>query len=120
MLSDELSDAIGRMEMYEEAQPERFAPFTEDIRKLKLDMELMLMRLDMPPDVAEHVQPEDFEWLRTESLKRAAKEAPYQFDEVFDGCVQDLWTKKFGVRGQERRQFFRDLRASAKSDDQEV
>jgi len=96
MISDELCETLERIEAYEQKCPEWYGPLAEEIRNVKLHMKLLLLRLDMPPHVAERVQSEDFEWLRSESVKMAASTAPHRFGEVFDDCVQDLWKKKFG------------------------
>jgi hypothetical protein len=94
MLSDVLSDAVGDIEAYERDHPKWYAKLAEEIRKVKLEMMILQGRFDMPPDVADQCEPEGFEWVRAEALRRGAERPSYEFGDVFGECMDALWKKK--------------------------
>jgi hypothetical protein len=98
MLSDMLNDAVGQIEDYEKRCPEAYATRTEEIRKLKVEMMMLQLWFDMAPTVADKCTATDFDWLKTEALKRGAERPPYEFRAVFDECMHDFWKKKAGVQ----------------------
>ena len=93
MLSDLLADAASEIERYEKDYPEVYAGLAEEIRKVKLEMLMLQVRLDMVPPIAETITPSDLEWIRTEALQRGAERPPFQFEAAFQECWRNLWAE---------------------------
>jgi hypothetical protein len=96
MLSDTLSDAVAEIEEYEQQYPDAYGHLAKPLRKLKVEMLVIQLSLDMMPEMAEQYSAADYDWLREESLKRTEGEAPHDASRVFRECAVELRIKKFG------------------------
>ncbi len=97
MLSDLLCEALQEIEYYERECPNIDFPAAEQVRRLKIEMRLLQLHYDLPPPVAKQYTPADYDWVRTEALKRAETKASHQFSEVIDECIAELGVKKIDV-----------------------
>jgi hypothetical protein len=91
MIADLLFDSVQEIEDYEKDSPFQYEAVAAEIRKVKAEMSILRLILDSENTVAQ----EDFDWVRTESIRRAETKPPYMFSEVFEQCVEE--------RGQQKR-----------------
>jgi hypothetical protein len=66
-----------------------------DLQKIKLELHVICMKESYPYPIFEDA---DYDWLRAEVLKRAAKKPPDQLKDVFSSCVKKLWKKRFPTK----------------------
>ncbi len=94
MVSDTLFDALNDIECYERDFPSTYFSDAERIRKVKVEMRLLQLYYDPSSGVGEDFTPADYDWIRTESLKRGETTAPHQFSKVLNACIAELNAKK--------------------------
>ncbi len=96
-LFDSVADALECIEEGEgyrltEGRSEYSGNPWDDLRKITLELHIVCMRESYPYPIFKDA---DYDWLRAEVLKLAAKEPPDQLKNVFAPCVKRLWKKRF-------------------------
>jgi hypothetical protein len=104
MISDSLFECISAIEECERKWPECYEDVVDDLRRLKVEMRLTQLQLDLPLIPPYLYDIADYEWLRVETLKRAATALPCKTIEVFGDCLADLQMTKFGRSWKTRRE----------------